>query len=469
MSERVSTGNRHLDDVLNGGLLKNSINLIVGVPGSGKTVLSQQVAFANGTKEHPALYLSTLSEPLDKIVRFGEGFRFFDRDALREGRVIYQDVGPALGQHGLDEVLASIDKYLKELQPGIVVIDSFRIFHFFAQDVTMFRQFLYELTRRLTASATTSIWNAPYTRTMAPETAEFAVADGIIALDIKPVGAREFRSLQVLKLRGSAYWSGEHPYRISNEGFRVFPRLAASLSAVAEAPRPARSSTGVGALDQLLDETGYWSGTTTLVAGPSGAGKTLLGLQYLYGVARAGEPGIMATFNETERELAGIVSRFHWPADDHKVHVFNRSVVGVQIDEWAYELFDLAAETGAKRIVIDSLDDLMIASEDPMRYREWTAAIAQRCWRAGIGLMLLIETPDLLHVRLNSGDGISHIADNVVILQYVQEGQKLDRGITVLKAQAVSHEPAIYRFDITAEGLVLRDGARSPSETIPAS
>ena len=78
MNDRLSSGNKRLDYILNGGLLKNAINLIVGVPGSGKTILSQQFTFANASLEHPALYLSTLSEPLDKILRYGEGFEFFD-------------------------------------------------------------------------------------------------------------------------------------------------------------------------------------------------------------------------------------------------------------------------------------------------------------------------------------------------------------------------------------------------------
>jgi circadian clock protein KaiC len=87
--ERLPSGSDRLDEILNGGLLKNAINLIVGVPGSGKTILSQQFAFHNATLAQPALYLSTLSEPLDKILRFGETLRIFDHKAIQEGRVIY--------------------------------------------------------------------------------------------------------------------------------------------------------------------------------------------------------------------------------------------------------------------------------------------------------------------------------------------------------------------------------------------
>ena len=171
MIERLSSGNDRLDEILNGGLLKNSINLIVGVPGSGKTILSQQFAFHNATPEHRALYLSTLSEPLDKILRFGETLKVFDREAVRDGRVMYEDLGHVLGNAGLEEILATVERFLKELRPGIVVIDSFRAFHAVAPDVSAFRRFLYGLTRLLSASATTAVWNAPYTREQAREEA----------------------------------------------------------------------------------------------------------------------------------------------------------------------------------------------------------------------------------------------------------------------------------------------------------
>ncbi len=206
MNERLPSGNRHLDAILNGGLLKNAINLIVGIPGSGKTILSQQFAFHNA------------------------------------------DMGQVLGEHGLDDVMESVDRLLKDVNPGVVVIDSFRAFHALAPDASSFRRFLYALTRRLTAASTTSIWNAPYSRTQAVDEAEFAVADGIIALDLKQVAERELRVLQVLKLRGSGFQSGEHVYRITGAGLLVFPRLADAQDQTRYELSAGRSESGIAAL-----------------------------------------------------------------------------------------------------------------------------------------------------------------------------------------------------------------------------
>ena len=457
MNERIPTGVKRLDEILSGGLLKNAINLIVGVPGSGKTILSQQVAFRNATVEKPALYLSTLSEPLDKILRYGESLTFFDRTALREGRVIYEDIGQQLGESGLDEVLRAIDGHLRQARPGIVVLDSFRAFHAMAGDIGAFRQFLYGLVRRLTAAAATSIWNAPYTREHAQVEAEFAIADAIVDLDIKQMAEREVRVIQVLKLRGSGYRSGEHTYRISDGGLEVFPRLAEDHVDSRYQLRREHTATGIAALDELLGEGGFWAGATTLIAGPSGIGKTLMGLHFIYHGAQAGEPGILATFHENETQLERIVSSFGWSVDHPDVHLLSRGVVGMNIDEWVYELLELVERTGAKRIVIDSLPDLEIGAGDPVRFREWVFSVTQRFTRAGISLMFIVEIPELFELHRISDQGISHLADNVILLQYVQDGPELVRALTILKTRAMQHRPIVHRYEITEHGFVLGD------------
>ncbi len=457
MIDRLPSGNERLDQILHGGLLKNAINLIVGVPGSGKTILSQQFAFHNATLEQPALYLSTLSEPLDKILRFGETLKVFDHKAIEEGRVIYEDIGHVLGDEGLDKILVAIETYLKELRPGIVVIDSFRAFAAVSHDTVEFRRFLYSLTRLLGASATTAVWNAPYRREQALDAAEFAVADSIVALDIKQAGARELRVLQVLKLRGSSYSSGEHAYRITEEGFDVFPRLADAMDGSGYELSPNRSSTGIEALDQVLGEGGYWSGAVTMVAGPSGIGKTLMGMHFLFRGAESGEPGILATFQENATQLTRIAKSFGWSFEEGDVRVLSRSVVDVYIDEWVYQLLDLIEETGARRVVIDSLPDVMVAAADPIRFREWMFSLTQRLERAGISMMMIVEVPELFQLRRISEQGLSHLADNVVLLQYVQEGPELVRALTVLKTRAMHHHPVVYRYEIKETGFVLGD------------
>ncbi len=453
MSDRLKSGHDRLDRILDGGLPVNAINLIIGVPGSGKTILTQQYVFNNATAERPALYLTTVSEPFDKIIRYGQSLDFFDVGAIGD-RVIYEDLGRTLQDSGLEGVLAAIDGFLKEIKPGLVVIDSFKALHAFSNDEGEFRRFLHELAGRLTATAASSFWVGEYTREQAQLAAEFAVADAIISLSTKRSGERELRVLQVLKLRGSNFASGEHAYRISKAGLDVFPRLADNQDRSVYGLDEERQSTGIPALDQILTD-GYWPGAATLVCGPSGVGKTLMGLHFIFHGATLGQPGVIATFQENETQLGRIVKSFGWNLDDPGVHLLSRSPVDLYLDEWVYELLDLIDRVGAKRVMIDSLADLMLGTGDPQRFREWMYSLIQRCTRMGVSLMMTMEVPELFELRRVSENGMSHLSDNVVLLQYIQEGSQLTRALTVLKTRASDHTPTVYRYEIGKGGLLL--------------
>ena len=453
MSDRLTSGQPRLDAILHGGLPANGINMVIGAPGSGKTILTEQYIFRNATVERPALYLSTVSEPFDKIIRYAQSLEFFDAGAIGT-RVIYEDLGQALRDHGLPAVLTRIDALIKEHHPGLVVIDSFRALHAFASDQAEFRRFLHDLAGRLTALAASSFWVGEYDAAESSEAAEFAVADAIISLGTTRIAERQTRILQIRKLRGSAFAAGEHAYRITAAGLDVFPRLADALETADYALGTVRQSTGVEALDTLLAD-GYWPGSTTLVCGPSGVGKTLIGLHFIFQGAKAGQPGVIATLQENQIQLARIVEGFGWSLDQPGVHLMARSPVDVYIDEWVYELLDLIERTGAKRVLIDSLADLYFTIGDPVRFREWMYSLTQRLVRLGVSLFTTLEVPELFDVVRVSEQGMSHLSDNVLLLQYIRRDSRIERALTVLKTRASRHEPEVRAFEISKEGIVL--------------
>jgi hypothetical protein len=151
----------------------------------------------------------------------------------------------------------------------------------------------------------TSLWIGEYDGTEVSTAPEFAVADAIVSLSSDQLGQRELRLLQVLKLRGSGFPSGRHAYRLSEAGIEVFPRLADPIDARAYPTTPGRVSSGIPALDAMLND-GYWPGAATLIAGPTGSGKTLMGLHFIVGGARRGEPGVIATLQENPTQLQQI-------------------------------------------------------------------------------------------------------------------------------------------------------------------
>src|SRR5215472_18669792 len=119
MTERFSSGERHLDAVLGGGIPANALNMIIGLPGSGKTILAEQFMFHNATPQRPGVYLSTVSEPLDKILRYGQKLDFFDAEMIGAS-VFFSDLGEALNDGGLDEVLTQVQAQITERRPGVI-------------------------------------------------------------------------------------------------------------------------------------------------------------------------------------------------------------------------------------------------------------------------------------------------------------------------------------------------------------
>jgi circadian clock protein KaiC len=461
MTGRLPSGHPPLDAVLGGGLPANAISVIMGLPGTGKTIIAQQYAFTNGRPERPAVYFSTVSEPLEKIVRFGQSLTFFDPSAVGKS-VFYEDLGSTVSRDGLTGVIGQISAVLRDRHPGLVVIDSFKALHAFAETRGDFRRFLHELAGRLTAYPASSLWVGEYSEAEAGSLAEFAVADAIVSLAAERIGQREIRFLSVRKLRGSGFRSGQHAYRLSSAGLHLFPRLADTQIDAGYQFDGTRMSSGIPALDALLAD-GYWPGAATLVAGPTGSGKTLMGLHFIFDGARRGEPGVIASLQENKTQLQRIAEGFGWSVTDPNVEVMYRSPVDIYIDEWVQALLDLVDRTGARRVLVDSLADLRLAAPDETRFREFAYSLVQRFSRQGVSVLMTFEIPELFHPQRLSEASVSHLSDNVIMLNYVKEQDSIKRALSVIKSRASYHEPDVRQYAIGPAGIVLADGPARPS------
>jgi circadian clock protein KaiC len=453
MTDRISSGAESLDVVLGGGLPRDGITLIVGLPGSGKTILAQQFVFANARPERPALYLSTVSEPLEKILRYGQTLTVFEPAKVGKS-VYYEDLGSSVHEGALSGVLDRVRGLIRERRPAVIVIDSFKALHAYADDGTDFRRFLHDLAGMLSAYPVTTLWVGEYGQDEVVLAPEFAVADAILTLGSVGIAERTSRVLQVLKLRGGSFLSGKHAYRLSSSGITVFPRLADPGDVTDYHLGDIRFKTGIMALDDMLEE-GIWPGSSILLAGPTGVGKTLMGLTFVFHGVRHGDPGLIATLQENPVQLERTAQQFGWSMAEAGITLMYCSPVDLYLDEWVHKFLNRVEATGSRRVLIDSLGDLQAISGDVARFREYLYSLTQRCSRRGVTLLSTYEIPDLYGLTQLSEHSVSHLADNVVILQYRDSGQVVSRTLTVLKTRSASHDPHIREFQISTNGITL--------------
>jgi circadian clock protein KaiC len=292
---------------------------------------------------------------------------------------------------------------------------------------------------------------------------EFAIADAVLWLTSGRYEQREIRALQVLKLRGSGFLSGRHAYRLAADGMRVFPRLADRAEANGYGSSGGRVSSGVKSLDSLLGG-GYPAGSSTLVVGPSGVGKTVLGLHFAVAGARAGDATAFATFDENPAQLESTAAGFGWSFATPELQLMYRSAVDLHLDEWVYELLDLIEARGVRRVFIDGVSNLIAAAHEKVRFQEYIYSLVQRLTRHGITMMMSLESAELFGPTRRIDMPLSQVADNVVLLQFVRRENEYRRSLTTLKTRGFEAGARLNEYAITASGIELRepDGATRP-------
>lgn len=453
---RITTGCSHTDRVLRGGFPVNSINIIMGEPGTGKTVFAEQLVFHNATGDRPILYLTTLSEPLAKIVKYLQRFDFFDEAKLGT-EVVYDEVGTELAEEGIGALVSKVRERIKVLGPKIIVIDSFKALHDIAPDITEMRRAVHDLAGLLTAYDTTAFLIGEYPESQLPILPEFVIADGIVELLRHSQGLKDQRYFRVRKMRGSGYREGMHALKLSGSGIQVYRRLVSPENPPDYSVRRDRVPSGVIGLDEML-RGGFWRGSSTLLGGPTGSGKTTIGLQFVLDGVRSGEPALFVHLEENPTQIGSLVEGFGVDTSDPNLHLLYRSPVELQIDALVDEVFDCVRKYGVRRVVLDGIGDLMTASQDAHRLHDYLYALSQHFAVAGVTALLTFETarPGLTGIyRIEAP--FSHLSDNIILLEVKLEDERSRRTLRVLKTRGSPHDSRVHEVHIGDEGLRVGD------------
>ena len=453
--ELLKTGVPNLDGILGGGIPLYSVNLVTGAPGCGKTILMQQMAFSLAGPQRKCIYFATLSEPSFKLIRYQQQFNYFDTSKLGED-IHFIDIGSVIREQGVDEALVTINDHVQKHDAAVVIIDSFKALHDLTTSKIEARQFGYDLTVQLATWGCTSFLVGEYTEHEIQNEPVFAIADGIIHMENSKQAMQNFRTLNVTKMRGRKVFTGDHPFGISDDGITVFPRVTTPASPAPVEIGDVRLSSGIPGLDEML-EGGYPRSSVTLVVGGAGSGKTLTGLEFIVQGVEAGEPGLMVTFQETPGHLASVARGFGWDLEAMQasglLRLLYSSPVELSVDEHTAMIKDAIQEMGAKRVVIDSLMDIEIATPDKVRYKDYIYSLVSYFRSQGITSLLTNEIPKLFGSLQLSSAGISFISDTVILLRYVEMESALTRAISVLKMRGSDHDKSLREFRITSQGI----------------
>jgi len=445
-----------LDQVLGGGIPAYSTCIVAGAPGTGKTILAQQILFANATPSTKSLYMTTVSEPAAKVVRYQQQFSFFDPAKIGE-ELVYMDLGEIIRDQGPIKSLDVIIKVMQDYAPRQLAIDSFRALHDLIPEPQTFRRFVFELAVKFGSWSTTAFLIGEYSREEVNALPEFATADSIINLTVEtPTGAAR-RYLEVLKMRGGDYMSGKHLFKITENGIELFPRkfVAAGESF---ALGVTRVPTGISELDNLL-EGGYREKSVIAVTGSAGTGKTLLGLQFICdGAQSRGEPGVYFTFEESEGQLEAFAESFGWNVKDltkrKLLKICYSKPLDLSPEEQLLKISGILTSTRAKRAVIDSLAPLLGGKRDESEIRELSYQMALLLKGTGVTSLVVSDVP-VGSERISRFGPEESVFDGIIILKNQLRDARRERFIEVYKMRGTRHVTGDQRFRITDRGIVV--------------
>ena len=455
---RVPTGIGGLDTILGGGLPDRRTCLVAGTPGTGKTTLGNQLAFAHARAGGKVIVATLLTESHDVLLENLSGFRFFDRDLVGEA-IRYLSVITPLVEGGLGATIDTLGQEVRRVGATLLVIDGTAVFDDFSPSTFDLRRFAQRLEAQCSMLGCTPVLLTTSTdedlRDLGGHT------NGVILLRNDLVGARHFRTLEVIKMRGVRHAGGTHDFVISDDGIVVFPRL----ESIVGGRRPAEQvqhglGTGIPELDRMLSG-GLMPLSTTLVIGTPGAGKTILGLSYLMEGARRGEPGLMVGFHETPDDLVttarGVGLDLQRHLDTGLIRVLWNPPLELSADGWAWQVLAAVEELRPRRIVIDAITDVHRMMTAPQRIPVFVVALVNELRARGATALFVAEIDAYVDPNLTVPvPAASATMDNGILLRHVEVNGELRRLISVVKTRQSASDPMIREMEITAQGMVIR-------------
>ncbi|HEX7813750.1 RAD55 family ATPase [Dyella sp.] len=459
MIEKLSTGIEGLDRLMDGGFQRGSAYIVQGPPGAGKTILANQFCYSHVRDGGRALYMSLLAESSERMISYVRQMSFFDPEAV-PGRLEYVSGYGVLERDGLTGLSKLIQHELKRHQATAMVLDG----TFVAQSVSSeqeFRAFIHGL-QGVAAMAGAVLVMLTHQARQATSP-EHTMVDGWIEMSNETAGYRSVQSIQVRKQRGANIITGKHGFHISARGITVFPRIESCVDPLPSSQHATGMlGTGLGELDQLFGG-GIPAESSTLVSGPTGSGKTTLGLHFL-SQATPEHPALMFTFYETPARLRartrGLGFDLDRMVDSGAAHIVWQPPADILADEVMHLIIERSRTLGARRVFVDGLGAIRDGLLDRARLPYMINAVNQQLRDMGVTSLYSMEIRELGLDSIMPTDELSAMIDNVVLLNLSRHDQALRRYLSVVKMRSRDFDPHTQQFHIGHRGFALGSDER---------
>lgn len=456
-NERCPSGVEGFDDILGGGLPRDCFYLIQGDPGSGKTTLALQFLL-EGLRRGEKVFYITLSETRKELLKVAESHGWsLDDIPLLELSAIESLLRPEAqttvfhpSEMELSKVTQLVLDEARKAEPARVVFDSLSEFRLIAETPLRYRRQLLNLKQQFGRYRSTVLLldDKMDTSTLGSDPHVLSLTHGVVEMEqLSPDYGASRRRLRVLKMRGVKFREGYHDYNILTGGLQVFPRLVAAEHQ-ADFRRESVPS-GLSELDDLFGG-GLDRGTTTLILGQAGTGKSTLALQYATQMAGTGERSMIFTFDETRGVM---LSRAKELGMDLAQHVKSGTVTVQQVDpaelspgEFAVRILK-RVEEGCKLIVIDSLNGYLNAMPGEKYLKTQLHELSSYLNKQGVVTILILAQHGLV-ASAEAPVDLSYLADTVVSLRFFEASGEIKQALSVIKKRSGYHEKTIREFKL---------------------
>jgi circadian clock protein KaiC len=461
--EKARTGINGLDEILVGGLTRGHTFLVEGTPGAGKTTLGLQFLLAGTSVGERSLYI-TLSETEPELRQgaashgwiLGDDITIFELappesllDDEQQQSLLYSS------DLELGETTRAIFATVERVKPSRVVLDSLSEIRLLAQSSLRYRRQILAIKHYFARHGATVIMLDDLTSEAADRTVH-SLAHGVIRLEeLAPAYGAERRRLRVLKYRGQKYRGGYHDFTIARGGINAFPRLVAAEHRSRFERR--RLSTGITEFDTLLGG-GIDAGSSTLILGPAGTGKSIIAVSFVMAAIARGEKAALFIFDE---ELGLLYDRMNGLGVALEAARSRGELIIEQIDaaelspgEFAHRVRNTVAVDGVKTVVIDSLNGYQAAMPEENALILHVHELLQYLNRQGTTTFMTVAQHGLVG-DMHAPVDVTYLADTVILLRYFEAMGQVRRAISVIKKRTGQHESTIREFRVDNNGLAL--------------